>query len=302
MASMALKPQKRSAAGIFIRSQICTTPRPPPTTLSFTGQTAVVTGSNVGIGLEACRQILDRGLTHLVMGVRSVDKGNAAAAALRASHTGAQIEVWSLDMASYDSIRSFAQRCSTLRELRSVILNAAAFNSSFKSAGTGHEEMFQVNYLSTALLSALIVPILKSKNGDTGQPGRLTIIGSSASLSSEFKHRNANPLISSFDDPSTFGSAMERYSTTKMCVLVLVHKLAQSVPAERVTINTVDPGLVGGSSLHRSFEGFAAWAFGTVKNLASRTLEQGAWTYLDAVAVRGEDTHGGFVVDWELHP
>lgn len=36
--------------------------------------------------------------------------------------------------------------------------------------------------------------------------------------------------------------------------------------------------------------------------LLARTVEQGAWTYLDAVALKGKETHGGFIVNWELHP
>lgn len=36
--------------------------------------------------------------------------------------------------------------------------------------------------------------------------------------------------------------------------------------------------------------------------LLGRGLEQGAWTYLDAVAVKGKESQGGFLVNWELHP
>lgn len=300
MASLAMSSQKRSVAGVFVKSQICTKARSPPSTLSFAGQTAVVTGSNIGIGLEACRQMLDRGLTHLIMGVRSLDKGNAAASALRTSHPDAQVEVWHLDMTSYDTIRKFAQRCSSLPQLHAVILNAGAFNSEFRKSATGHEEMFQVNYLSTSLLSILIAPILGSKNQSS--PGRLTIVGSSTSITNAFTQRNSASIISAIDDPKTFGNAPEQYATTKMCVLVLTHKLAEIVSPAAVIINCVDPGLVGGSALHRGFQGLASWAFSTAKSLSARSMKEGAWTYLDAMAVKGKETHGGFVVDWELHP
>ncbi len=57
---------------------------------------------------------MDRQLSRLILAVRNAKKGEDAAATLRKAHPGAVIEVWSLDMDSYDSVRTFAKRCSTL--------------------------------------------------------------------------------------------------------------------------------------------------------------------------------------------
>lgn len=126
---------------------------------------AIVTGSNVGLGLEASRELLQLGLSNLIMGVRSEEKGNRAADALRRDFPRATISVWIIDIESYNSIREFAERCATLRRIDIVILNAAiAPNPSFTPVtGTGHELSMQVNYLSTALLDILLLPILKAK-------------------------------------------------------------------------------------------------------------------------------------------
>lgn len=64
----------------------------------------LITGSNSGIGL-ACANILPTlGLSHLIMGVRSIEKGEAAARPICMAHPKCKIEVWDLDMLSYPSI------------------------------------------------------------------------------------------------------------------------------------------------------------------------------------------------------
>jgi NAD(P)-dependent dehydrogenase (short-subunit alcohol dehydrogenase family) len=301
MASLKLEPRPQSSLGLYVTTQILTKSKPPPDTTSFAGQTAIITGSNVGIGLEASRQMLARGLSHLIMGVRSLPKGEAAAASLRTSHPGAKIEVWSLDMISYDSIRNFAERCSSLARIDKVIQNASVLNVDFKICATGHEETFQVNYLSTALLAILLLPILKEQHL-TGNPRRLTIVSSNAGLTNLFPNRDIVPLIPSFDNPQFWGPFMDRYATTKSLQLILTHKLSEYVKSADVVINAVDPGFVAGSSLHRSFSGCSGVIFDTLKRLTARTMEEATWTYMDAVGVKGEESHGGFLVNWEVHP
>ncbi|MCJ1392609.1 hypothetical protein MMC18_005479 [Xylographa bjoerkii] len=82
---------------------------------------------------------------------------------------------------------------------------------------TRHEEVFQVNYLSTALLSILLLPILKKKR-PTGKPGRLTIVSPGLALTATFANQKAECLISSFEDPAkwTMSVASDRHSTSKL--------------------------------------------------------------------------------------
>src|SRR5689334_11884554 len=75
-----------------------TRPIPLPAGISLDGQVAVVTGSNTGLGLAACRQLLELGLSQLIMGVRSQAKGDEVADQLRTSFPAATISVWLVDM------------------------------------------------------------------------------------------------------------------------------------------------------------------------------------------------------------
>ena len=288
-------------------------PLPPPTGTPLAGKTALVTGSNSGIGLECNRQFLELGLSRLIMAVRTPARGEAVAVPLRKAFPQARIEVWTLDMGDYASIQAFARRCETdLERLDIAVLNAATIHIDFiKNAHTGHEEMFQINYLSTALLAILLLPALKPKKGVEGSmssgvpaPGRLTIVSSGLSLTSAFSNHAADPLIPSFNSSHGWGVAAvnERYSVTKTLLVMFVQKASEYVRSTDVVINAVDPGLVKDTGLHRNVKGVGRAFMGAIKMAAGRTMEQGAWTYVDAAVVKDESSHGSFVMDWKICP
>ena len=299
MASMSLPPSTDSLLSIMIKGMRTPNKQPKP---SLAGQTCLITGSNSGIGL-ACAKILPTlGISHLIMAVRSTQKGEAVAAPIRQAHPGVKIDVWDLDMLSYPSIQAFAQRCSTLPRLDIAILNAGVGSgpASQINASTGHEETIQVNYLSTALLAILLLPMLSPKT-PLSAPGRLTIVGSGTALLATFANHAANPLLPSFDTPfSGFVAAGERYAVSKVLVMMLVHQLSQLVSSDRVIINTVEPGLTSGTQLHRDFSGGGKVFMAVMKKTSAKTPEQAAYTYVDAVGVQGKESHGGFVMFWEV--
>jgi len=278
-------------------------PKSPPSPSSLAGQTAIITGSNTGIGLASARVLLGLGLSHLVMAVRSTEKGAAAALPLRKDFPAIKIDVWALDMLSYNSIQDFVGKCAALPRLDIAILNAGiTLNDSIVNKSTGHEEVFQVNYLSTALLAILLLPLLKSRSTS---PGRLTIVGSGLGLHSKFTNRNAVPLIPSFDDPANPGwkgmtLAGERYCVSKTLVLMLVFTLSELVAVEDVIINAVEPGFTSGTSLNRSAAAIQKVMVKLMHKLYARTPEQAALTYVDAVAIKGKESHGCFLMDWEI--
>jgi NAD(P)-dependent dehydrogenase (short-subunit alcohol dehydrogenase family) len=278
-------------------------PKPPPSPISLAGQTAIITGSNTGIGLASARVLLGLGLSNLIMAVRSTEKGSAAATPLRNAFPLTKIDVWPLDMLSYESIQAFVGKCAALPRLDIAILNAGITkHDSIINESTGHEEVFQVNYLSTALLAILLLPILKSRGTS---PGRLTIIGSGLGLKSKFTNRDAVPLIPSFDDPNEPGwkgilLGGERYSVSKTLVMMLVLRLSELVAADDVIINAVEPGFTSGTSLNKNSASFQKVMLKLMHKLYARTPEQAAETYVDAVAVKGKESHGSFLMDWEI--
>ena len=94
-------------------------------TKPFTDQTIIVTGANVGLGLEAARHFVRLNAAKVILGVRNLEKGEAAKQSIEASEKReGVIEVWWSDLASYQSVRDFARRAKDLERLDVVVENA----------------------------------------------------------------------------------------------------------------------------------------------------------------------------------
>ncbi|KAJ4358210.1 uncharacterized protein N0V89_002790 [Didymosphaeria variabile] len=84
---------------------------------------------------------------------------------------------------------------------------------------------------------------------------------------------------------------------------MLVHKLSQLVPSSEVTINNFCPGFSAYTALGREVpKGAPRILMGIMQAVLGRTAEQGAWTYIDAAAIKGEESHGSFVFGWDMFP
>lgn len=313
-----------------------TTPVPLPASLDLTGQTAIVTGSNTGLGFEACRQLLQRGLSHLVMGVRSQVKGDAAAERLReeflppaasssSSSSGsaavaaaeARIDVWQVDLASYDSVRAFAGRCAgpSLPRIDLAILNAALVKPGYTvAAETGRELTLQVNYLSTALLATLLLAILRSKSkskragaGDAEQqrqqPPTITVVGSDMQYMTTMARPSGRSggVLAQLDTSEGYDQ-MGWYSREKLLLAFFVQRLSTQVDPGDVVVNVANPGSCGGTDFFREWPWLAARVMRVLHFFLARTADKGAGIYIEAARVRGAESHGSFVSDWAYKP
>jgi NAD(P)-dependent dehydrogenase (short-subunit alcohol dehydrogenase family) len=292
---------------VFIKNQFLTT-IPLPTRQAYPqvqNSVAVITGSNTGLGFEASKQLLSLGLSHLVMGVRNLEKGKEAARRLQAATPEAKIDVWELDMMSYPSIKAFAKKCEMeLTQLDFVILNAGLSPSKFEIVKeTGHEVGVQVNHISTALLTLLLIPILKNKTTNHSPP-RITIVNSLTAHLCKFPNRDERPLLKSFDNPNMPWNSGERYGVSKLLNQLFLVRLCEKVNADEVMINMVDPGLTSGTNLggHRDASGVAAVFARAFFSIAGRPLDRGAASYTDAVYGNGKESHGCFLMSCKIAP
>ena len=291
---------------VFFQNQFRTTIELPTKEKypNVSGKCAIVTGSNTGLGFESARLFLSLGLSHLVMAVRSLERGNAAAIKLRAANPLAKIEVWQLDMETYDSVQAFVRKChDNLPRIDIVILNAGLAPIEFATVPTtGHERTIQANYLSTALLTVLLLPVLRSKSKGLDPP-RLTIVNSLTSQLCKFPNRSKRPLLDSFDDTDvTPWNAEERYGVSKLLCQLFVVKLAENVDPNNVIVNMVDPGLTKGTDLARNLKGVTAVVAKILFSVAGRPVIRGAATYVNAALGHGKESHGCFLMNCKIAP
>lgn len=104
----------------------------------------MVTRFNTGVGRETSRQLLDLGLSKLILAVRSEERGQTAKKKLSAGQnlSNVSIEVWELDRSDYDSVVAFAERTKSLSRLNIVVLNIGIANATrVFNPKTGHDEM-----------------------------------------------------------------------------------------------------------------------------------------------------------------
>lgn len=122
---------------------------------SMTGCTVVVTGANSGIGRTSASALAAKG-AHVVLAVRNLDKGRAAAAAMPG-----EVEVGELDLADLSSIRTFADGFSEPVDI--LINNAGVMIPPLTRTVDGFELQFGTNHLGHFALTNLLLPQIRNR-------------------------------------------------------------------------------------------------------------------------------------------
>jgi NAD(P)-dependent dehydrogenase (short-subunit alcohol dehydrogenase family) len=122
---------------------------------SLDGRTAIVTGSNSGIGLAAARELARAGM-RVVMAVRNTEKGEAAASGLEGT-----VEVRELDLADLSSVREFASGFDGDVDL--LINNAGVMAVPEARTADGFEMQIGTNHLGHFALTNLLLPQVRDR-------------------------------------------------------------------------------------------------------------------------------------------
>jgi NAD(P)-dependent dehydrogenase (short-subunit alcohol dehydrogenase family) len=109
---------------------------------SFKGKTVLITGGNGSFAAGAAQIIVDHEVDTLILACRDVAKGEAVKKTIQEKtkiDLKPMIEVWPLDLASFESVRAFATKAEDLTSLDAVILNAGMFAAKKKVTSGGWE-------------------------------------------------------------------------------------------------------------------------------------------------------------------
>ncbi|KAJ4325899.1 hypothetical protein N0V84_003285 [Fusarium piperis] len=298
-----ISPEWRASQLYFYYRQLFITPRLVSRhDADLSGKTAIVTGSNTGLGLEIARQLLDLGC-EVILAVRDEAKGERARQELVSGRhiPHKLVQVWKLDMLSYESIMAFVGRTESLQHLDIAILNAGVHKGTESFTSNGYEEGFQVNYLSTMLLTMLLLPTIKRKRAGSSS-GQICLLSSDMAAWSRFEERNTTPLLSAFKQKMPKWDLTDRYSTTKLLGQLFLSELSKHLSPSEVTVSCANPGLCGDSEISREFQGALRFAFNIYAFLFSRTCSVGARTIVHAVTTLGDQAHGQYIEDAKIQP
>lgn len=184
----------------WLRSQRTKLPYP---TKKFTGQIIIVTGSNIGMGLEAARHFVRLEAEKVILAVRSISKGEAAKTSIEASERRQDVvEVWELDLAKYASVKRFAARAQSLKRLDVLVGNAGIYTFDFVKA-EDNEQTITVNVVSTFLLSLLLVPKLRETAVAHKKASVLTLTGSFVHFMTKFPEKSNDNIFESLNRKET---------------------------------------------------------------------------------------------------
>ncbi len=121
------------------------------------GRTAIVTGANSGLGLEAARELARAG-AHVVLACRDTEKGAAALRDIQADVPNARVELAPLDLASLASVHAFAEKVRAEHDGLDVLINnAGVMAPPRRETADGFELQIGTNHLGHFALTALLI-------------------------------------------------------------------------------------------------------------------------------------------------
>ncbi|CAL8350240.1 unnamed protein product [Lota lota] len=201
------------------------------------GKTAIVTGSNTGIGKATALDLARRG-ARVILACRNKEKADAAVYDIRRESGSNEVMFMQLDLGSLKSVRAFAKTfLKTEPRLDLLINNAGVIGSGYTKDGFG--VAFGVNHLGHFLLTNLLLERLQQCT-----PSRVVTV-------SALLHRlgavDCSLLLSEKDlmwSQSAWLYAIRSYCNSKLCNVLFTRELANRLEGTGVTCYSLHPGVV----------------------------------------------------------
>ncbi len=190
-------------------------------------QVILVTGSTGGLGRGVARRLASGG-AHVIVHGRNRERGMQLVREIeREGHGSARF--YAADLASFDQVRAFGDAILQDYDRLDVLVNNAGIGSAPNErwlSEDGHEYRFQVNYLSTFLLTHMLMPRLVAS-----APSRIINVSSLAQT----------PI--DFDDvmiENNF-SGGRAYAQSKLAQVMFTFDLAEQLEGTGVMVNSLHP-------------------------------------------------------------
>ncbi|RJQ74438.1 SDR family NAD(P)-dependent oxidoreductase [Pseudonocardiaceae bacterium YIM PH 21723] len=218
-------------------------------------KTALITGGTGSLGFRTAEAILADDDWQVVITGRQRQAVEQAAGRLGPRATGLP-----LDLGSLDEVRRFAHEA--------PVPDALVCNAGVSMAGDitwtadGIEQTFGVNHLAHFVLVNELLPRMPAQSrvvlvaSDTHDPTKPTGMPAPAYTDA---YSLAHPA--STEEPGPAAAGRRRYTTSKLCNVLMAYELARRTSPEVATVNAFDPGLMPGTGLARDLKGVQAFAW-----------------------------------------
>lgn len=231
--------------------------------LDLSGQTALVTGSNSGIGHETARVLALRG-AHVICAARTEEKAQGACDSIGADTTPSVF-----DLADWPSIVGAAAIIRALnRPIDMLICNAGIMELPELELNYGIERQFVVNHLGHFILVNQLLARVQA-----ARQGRIVHVSSGQAT------RNAPPEGIQFDnlDGHRGYDPARAYGQSKLANALFSLELATRLNDTSTTSNALRPGVIP-TNLGRHMPAWKPLVLNTVGKVFTKTIPQGAAT------------------------
>ena len=200
--------------------------------VDLAGKTCLITGANSGIGKETALGLARLG-ARVVLVCRNQQKGEQAMADICREAGSALLDLLIADTSSLASVRALAAEVrQRYPRLDVLVNNAGAAVARRTLSADGIEMTVAGNYLGAALLTMLLIELLKSS-----APSRIVNVSSEAHRGGRL---DMNDLQFERRKYSTFGA----YGQSKLLMNAFTFELARKLEGTGVTVNCLHPGVI----------------------------------------------------------
>ncbi|MBO4722130.1 MAG: SDR family NAD(P)-dependent oxidoreductase [Muribaculaceae bacterium] len=194
----------------------------------------IVTGATGAMGRVICKRLALQDKA-VVLACRDMDKGEKLAKELKEAISNNDITLMHLDLSSFARVKAFIAELSEMkRPVAALINNSAVLTRRRKTSVDGYELTIQVNFLSTVLLSMLMVPLFQEKSGRIVMT--TSLMRNFTSLPYEF------PAVNNFVPLTTFAQS-------KLALTLFSIYMSTTLRTRHVNVNCADPGLINAGML-----------------------------------------------------
>jgi NAD(P)-dependent dehydrogenase (short-subunit alcohol dehydrogenase family) len=194
---------------------------------------ALITGANKGLGLEMARQLGQAGVT-VVLGARDPQKGEAAAAKLRAE--GLDARFLKLDVTRKEDHTAAATFLDTEFGKLDILMNNAGISPEglgggkpSTTSGNVIHRTFETNFFAPMALTQALLPLI-------GKSAAGRIVNMSSILGSQALHADPKSPIYDFKSLS--------YDASKAALNSFTIHLAHELKGTKIKVNSAHPGWV----------------------------------------------------------
>jgi NAD(P)-dependent dehydrogenase (short-subunit alcohol dehydrogenase family) len=227
----------------------------------------LITGASDGLGLEAARQLANKGLELILVG-RNESKLEVGQQKISQATGNHHITILTADLSSQKEIRKLSEEIHRrFSKIDILINNAGGVFSSFSLTDEGFEKTIAINHFSYFLLTLLLLDLLKQS-----PQARIINVASNS-------HFKGKIDFESFTANRGY-HLLKAYAQSKLANLLFTFRLAEELKGTPITVNAISPGRVRTGIGVKNQPWYVAFVWNLLMRIHSNSPEYSARVYV----------------------